>query len=96
MVTLNFSPTLHTPRYPVLLLDTFLFLFLGSTGPPGVETNGKGFMEEEGVVAEDVGTAKLVKEDNNEAEETVEAEEEEEEEEEEETAADRTEANVEG
>jgi len=53
-------------------------------------------MEKEGVVAEDVGTAKLVKEDNNEAEETVEAEEEEEEEEEEETAADRTKANVEG
>jgi len=52
-------------------------------------------MEKEGVVAEDVGTAKLVKEDNNEAEETVEAEEEEEEEEEE-TAADRTEENVEG
>ena len=92
MVTLNFSPTLHTPRYPVLLLDTFLFLFLGSTaGPPGVETNGKGFVEKEVVVAEDEVVAKLVKEDNNEAEETVEAEAEEEE-----TEADRTEANVEG
>ena len=65
---------------------------MGSTaGPPGVETNGKGFVEKEVVVAEDEVVAKLVKEDNNEAEETVEAEAEAEE-----TEADRTEANVEG